>query len=198
MPLADKAAGWGGSGERVRDGPHDRPRREHAPCNPQAGGLPGEQTQGRKGEDGSHTASPPPPLQRDKCLASCLHRAGDVLTPEHRQRGRPPPTHFSPTNPGKGRGQQADSEGLWGGAEDRPKRRGKRRAASGGDARQPEPKKKKEQQSKTTRQSRDRKQGRRGYGRNQGARKGVRERGIPRGRQRRGKSLADKSPQESW
>ena len=32
-PPEDKAAGWGGSGERVRDEAHDR--REHAPCKPQ-------------------------------------------------------------------------------------------------------------------------------------------------------------------
>ena len=36
-PPEAKAAGWGGSGERVRDGPHDRARREHAPCKPQRG-----------------------------------------------------------------------------------------------------------------------------------------------------------------
>ena len=30
-PPEDNAAGWGGSGERVRDGPHDRAQREHAP-----------------------------------------------------------------------------------------------------------------------------------------------------------------------
>ena len=47
-----------------------------------AGGAPGVRTHGRKGDDGSHTASPPPPLQRDKCRASCLRRACDVLTLE--------------------------------------------------------------------------------------------------------------------
>ena len=36
-PPEDKAAGWGGNGERMRDGPHDRARREHAPCMPQRG-----------------------------------------------------------------------------------------------------------------------------------------------------------------
>ena len=38
----------------------------------------------------------PPPLQRDKCRASCLRRACDVLTPEDGQRGRPPPPPPSP------------------------------------------------------------------------------------------------------
>ena len=55
-----------------------------------AGGAPGVRTQGKKGDDGSHTASPlPPPLQRDKCRASCLRLACDVLTPEDGQRGVP-------------------------------------------------------------------------------------------------------------
>ena len=82
---------------------------------------------------GATRLAPPPPLQRDKCRASCLRRACDVLTPEDGQRGRPPPpTPFSPTHPRKGRGQHGDGEGTWGGAEDRPKRRGERRVASGG------------------------------------------------------------------
>ena len=81
-----------------------------------AGGAPGVRTQGRKGDDGSHTASPPP-LQRDKCRTLCLRRACDVLTPEDGQRGRPPPppTPFTPTHPGKGRGQRGGGEGTWGG-----------------------------------------------------------------------------------
>ena len=109
------------------------------------GGAPGVRTQGRKGDDGNHTASPPPPLQRDKCRASCLRRACDVLTPEDGQRGRPPPpTPFSPTHLGKGRGQRGDGVGTWGGAENRPTRQGERRAAGGGDA--------KKKQSKPTRQ----------------------------------------------
>ena len=36
-PPEDTAAGWGGSGKRVRDEPHDRAQREHAPCKPQRG-----------------------------------------------------------------------------------------------------------------------------------------------------------------
>ena len=49
-----------------------------------AGEAPGEGTQGRKGDDGSHAACLSP-LQRDKCRASCLRRACDVLTPEEGQ-----------------------------------------------------------------------------------------------------------------
>ena len=115
-PPEDKAARWGGSGERVRDGPHDRARRKHAPCKPQRGGAPGERTQGRKGDDGSHTASPPPPpaegqvprLVPAPCLRRAYARGRTARTP-------PPPTPFSPTHPRKGRGQHGDGEGTWGG-----------------------------------------------------------------------------------
>ena len=36
-PPEDTAAGWGGSRKRVRDEPHDRAQRKHAPCKPQRG-----------------------------------------------------------------------------------------------------------------------------------------------------------------
>ena len=138
-PPEDKAARWGGSGERVRDGPHDRARRKHAPCKPQRGGHRGSERRVGRAMTGA-TRLAPPPLQRDKCRASCLRRACDVLTPEDGQRGRPPPpTPFSPTHPRKGRGQHGDGEGTWGGAEDRPKRRGERRVASGGGKKKKKP-----------------------------------------------------------
>ena len=70
--------------------------------------------QGGKGDDGSRKACPPP-LQRDKCRTSCLRRACDVPTPEDGQRGRPPPTPYTPTHQGKGRGQRGGGEGTWGG-----------------------------------------------------------------------------------
>ena len=131
-PPEDKAARWGGSGGRVRDGPHDRARRKHVPCKPQRGGAPGERTQREKGDDGSHAACPSP-LQRDKCRASCLRRACDVLTPEEGQRGRPPPPPPPSPPPTKERGEGSEEEarGHGGGTEDRPTCQGKRRAASG-------------------------------------------------------------------
>ena len=129
-PPEDNAAGWGGSGKRVRDEPHDRAQREHAPCKPQRGDNWGcDRRKGRVTTGATRQA--PPPQQRDKCRASCLRRACDVLTPEDGQRGRPPPAPYSSTHIRKGRGQRGDSEGTWGGAEDRPKRRGERREASG-------------------------------------------------------------------
>ena len=74
-----------------------------------------------------------PPLQRDKCRASCLRRACDVLTPEDGQRGRPPPPPPSPP-PTQERGEDSEgtARGHGGGAEDRPKRPGERRVALAG------------------------------------------------------------------
>ena len=85
-----------GAGRTTRPCPKEA-RAVQAP----AGGAPGVRTQGRKGDDGSHTASPPP-LQRDKCRAWCLRRACDVLTPEDGQRGRLPPHALLPHPPRKG------------------------------------------------------------------------------------------------
>ena len=100
-PPEDKAARWRGSGERVRDGLHDRAQGKQAPSRPQRGGASGERTQSGKGEDGGHAASPTP-QQKDKCRATCQCRACDVLTPEEGQRGRPPPRPQLPHPPRKG------------------------------------------------------------------------------------------------
>ena len=89
-PPEAKAAGWGGGGERVRGGPHDRARRGHAPYGPRRGDHRGCGHGEGKATTGA-TRHAPPPLQRDQCRASCLRRACNVLTPEGRQRGRPPP-----------------------------------------------------------------------------------------------------------
>ena len=66
-------------------------------------GPPGVRTQGRKGDDGSHQACPPP-LQRDRCRASCL-RCACVVPATCVQRREddkpPPPAHLRPP---KGRG----------------------------------------------------------------------------------------------
>ena len=74
------------------------------------GGPPGVRTQGRKGDDGSHTASPPPPCRGTSAapracavLATCLRQRTDSEAP------------FSPTHPGRGRGQRGDGEATWGG-----------------------------------------------------------------------------------
>ena len=81
---------------------------------------------------GATRLAPPPPAEGQvprllpaPCLRRAYARGRTARTP-------PPPTPFSPTHPRKGRGQHGDGEGTWGGAEDRPKRRGERRVASGG------------------------------------------------------------------
>ena len=77
-PPEGAAAGWGGRGARVRDKPHDRAHREHAPCRPQRGDHQG--CNRRKGRvTAGATRRAPPPQRRDKCRASCLRRAYDVL-----------------------------------------------------------------------------------------------------------------------
>ena len=130
-PPEDTAAGWGGSGERVRDGPHDRAQREHAPYKPQRGDHRG--CDRRKGgvTTGATWQAPPPPAEGPvprlvpaPCLRRAYARGRTARTP-------PPPTPYSSTRPRKGRGQRGDGEGTCGGAEDRPKRRGERRVASG-------------------------------------------------------------------
>ena len=99
-----------GAGRTTRPCPKEA-RAVQAP----AGGAPGGRTQSGKGDDGGHAACPTP-RQRDKCRAKCQRRACDVLTPEEGQRGRPPPpTPYSPTHQGKGRGQRGGGEGTWGG-----------------------------------------------------------------------------------
>ena len=131
-PPEDKAARWGGSGERLRDGPHDRARRKDAPCKPQRGGHRGcERRVGRATTGATQQALPPPAEGQVPRLvpAPCLQR---VYARGRTARTHPPPTPFSPTHPGKGRGQRGDGEGTWGGAEDRPPQQGERRAAGGG------------------------------------------------------------------
>ena len=145
------AAGWGGSGKRVRDEPHDRAQREHAPCKPQRGDHRGCDRRRGRVTTGATRQAPPPSRGTSAApracavLATCLRRRTD-------SEDAPPPAPFSSTHPRKGRGQRGDSEGTWGGAEDRPKRRGERREAS---------EKKKEQQRTPTHQGRGTQQGHR-------------------------------------
>ena len=97
-PPEDKAAGWGGSGERVRDGPHGRARRGHAPYKPQRGDHRGCERRVERATTGA-TRHPPPPLHRDRCRASCLRRACVVLATCVQRReddNASPPTHTPP------------------------------------------------------------------------------------------------------
>ena len=111
----------------------------HAP----AGGPPGVRAQGRKGDDGSHKACPPP-LQRDGCRASCLRRACVVPATcvQRREDDKAPPPHTPPPPEGwrmkEGRGGQRppppeDKAASWGGSGERmrdgPHDRGRRKHA---------------------------------------------------------------------
>ena len=158
VPPADKAAGWGGSRERVRYGPDDRVRREHAPCKPPTGGPPVCEHRVGRATTGATRQAPPPAEGQVRRLvpAPCSQRA---YARGQTARMPPPPNPFSPPTQEMGEDSLGDSEGTWGGAEDRPKRRGGdgRRAVETPSSPSPKEKKpkKKRKQSKTTRQSRD-------------------------------------------
>ena len=79
-PPKDKAAGRGGSGERVRDGPHDRARKEHAPCEPQRGDDRGcERRIGGATMGATRHAPPPVEGQVPRLVpAPCLRPACDM------------------------------------------------------------------------------------------------------------------------
>ena len=116
-PPEDKAARWGGSGERVRDGPHDRARRKHAPCKPQRGDHRRCERRVGRATTGATRQAPPPPAEGQVprlMPAPCLRRA---YARGRTARVPPPPTPFSPTHPGKGRGQRGGGEGTWGGGQ---------------------------------------------------------------------------------
>ena len=128
-PPEDKAAGWGGSGKRVRDRPHDRARREHAPCKPQRRDQRGCERRVGRATTGA-TRHAPPPLQRDRCRASCLRRASVVPATcvQRREDDKPPPPHTTPPPQGwgvkVGRGGKPppppeDKAARWGGIGER-------------------------------------------------------------------------------
>ena len=120
---------------------------------------------------GATRQPPPPPQRRDKCRASCLRRASDVLAQKGGQREPPPPPPPSPTPT--------------------------RRKGEGGE--ETEKKKKKKTQSEQPRtptcRSRDRQQGQTGRGGSQGAQQGARAPGDEsRGAGTNGGGRGDKGP----
>ena len=138
-------AGWGDRGTR-RPCPRGA-RAVQAPTGDRRG------CNRRKGRvtTGAARQPPPPPQWRDKCRASCLRRASDVLAQKGGQREcPPPPAPISNAHPQKGRGRRGDSERTW-----------KKKTQSG-------------QPRTPTRQSRDRQQGQTGQGGSQGAQQGAR------------------------
>ena len=149
-PPEDKAARWGGSGERVWDGPHDRARRKHAPCKPQRGGHRGcERRVGRATTGATRQAPPPAGGQVPRLVpVPCLRRA---YARGRTSRAPPPPTPSPPPTQERGGDSEEVRRGHLGGAEDRPTCQEERRAASGGDAKKKENKKKNNGQSKPSR-----------------------------------------------
>ena len=121
-----------------------------------AGGAPGVRTQGRKGDEASHTARPPPPAEGQvprllpaPCLRRAYARGRTARTPY-------PPHPLLPHPPMKGARTARRRRGdMGGGAEDRPTRQGERRAAGGGHAK----KKNKEQRKPTSQGKKARRQG---------------------------------------
>ena len=90
----------GGSGRRTpppgtprrggeTEGRDDRAQGGHAPCKPPRGDRRG--CNRRKGRVTAGATRQPPPQRRDKCRASCLRRASDVLAQKGGQREPPPP-----------------------------------------------------------------------------------------------------------
>ena len=194
-PPEDTAAGWGGSGKRVRDEPQDRAQREHAPCKPQRGDHRGCDRRKGRVTTGATRQAPPPSRGTSAAPRACAVLATCLRQRTDSEDAPPPP--YSSTHPRKGRGQRGGSDGTWGGVEDKPKRRGGRREAS---------KKKNRQQRTPVRQSRGRQQGQTGHGGSEEARQGARERGTPLGTkarrqeltpQRTGGGRGDKSPQKT-
>ena len=112
-PPEDKAARWGVTGERVRDGLHDRAQGKQAPSRPQRGGHRGCERRVGRAMTGA-TRRAPLPSRRTIAVphasavrATCLRRRKGSEPP-------PPPAPNSHTHQEKGRGQRGDGEGAWG------------------------------------------------------------------------------------
>ena len=107
-PPEDKAARGGGSGERVRDGPHDRARGRQTPCRLQRGGHRGSERRVGRAMTGATRRAPLPCRKKSAAPrasavpATCLRRRED-------SEGAPPSPPPTPT-PTKERGE--GSEGM--------------------------------------------------------------------------------------
>ena len=142
-PPEDKAARWGGSGERMRDGPHGCARRKHAPCKPQQGGHRGcERRVGRATTGATRQAPPPAEGQVPRLVpAPCLRRA---YARGRTARAPPPPRPLLPHPPRKGAGTARRWRGDMGGGQRTDRR------AWGRDGRRAVETQKKKQRTKQT------------------------------------------------
>ena len=93
-PPEDKAAGWGGSGVSLPDRPHDRARREHAPCKPQRGDHQGCERRVQRATTGATRHAPPPAEGQVPRLVPvpCFFRACDMRATKGRRQAPPPVT----------------------------------------------------------------------------------------------------------
>ena len=130
-PPEDKAARWGGSRERVRDGPHDRARRKHAPCKPPLGGPRGSERRVGRATTGATRHAPHPSRgtsaapRASAVPATCLRRRKDS------EGAPPPPPRTPPPNKERGDDSEGVARGHGGGTEDRPTCQGRGLATSG-------------------------------------------------------------------
>ena len=117
-PPEDKAAGWGGSGERVRDGPHDRARREHAPYKPQRGDHRScERRVGRATTGATRQAPPPAEGQVPRLVPTpCSRRA---YAGGQTARTPPPPPPSPPPAQERGEDSEETPRGQGGGGRER-------------------------------------------------------------------------------
>ena len=103
-PPERNAAGWGGSGRRVRDEPHDRARGGHAPCKPRRGDHRGCERTVERATTGAARHAPTPCRGTNAAPRACGMRAT-----KGKRQAPPPPTHLRPPKGGGCRKGGADS-----------------------------------------------------------------------------------------
>ena len=99
-PPEDKAARWGGSGERVRDGLHDRARGKQAPSRPQRGGHRGSERRVGRAMTGA-TRRAPHPGRRTSAVPRASAVPAMCLRRRKGSEGAPPPRPHLPHPPRK-------------------------------------------------------------------------------------------------
>ena len=112
------------------EGRDDRAQGGHAPCKPPRGDRRG--CNRRKGRvTTGPTRQPPPPKRRDKCRATCLRRASDVLAQKGGQRECPPPRPLLQRPPAeRARAARRQREDMGGGGKKKKEKKKKKHKAS--------------------------------------------------------------------
>ena len=99
-PPEDKAARWGGSGERVRDGLHDRAQEKQAPNRPHRGGHRGSARRVGRAMTGA-TRRAPHPSRRISAVPRASAVPATCLRRRKGSEGAPPPRPHLPHPPRK-------------------------------------------------------------------------------------------------